>query len=114
LSELNDRKYETDEKVLNYLKQFNFSLDGKKQCPFEKLKKIDINKLRRLCLANIRTKNIGSILDIKGDTLDKYVKTDGEINLLTYSFPCQDLSVASMGRGLKGMEKNSGTRSGLL
>lgn len=31
--------------------------------------------------------------------------------ILTYSFPCQDLSLA--GRG-KGMEKGSGTRSGLL
>lgn len=31
--------------------------------------------------------------------------------LLTYSFPCQDLSNAGLGRG---MEKGSGTRSGLL
>ena len=31
--------------------------------------------------------------------------------LLTYSFPCQDLSVAGLG---KGMQKGSGTRSGLL
>lgn len=31
--------------------------------------------------------------------------------LLTYSFPCQDLSLAGKG---KGMEKGSGTRSGLL
>ena len=31
--------------------------------------------------------------------------------LLTYSFPCQDLSVAGKGRG---MTKGSGTRSGLL
>jgi DNA (cytosine-5)-methyltransferase 1 len=31
--------------------------------------------------------------------------------LLTYSFPCQDLSVAGLG---KGMSKGSGTRSGLL
>jgi len=31
--------------------------------------------------------------------------------IMTYSFPCQDLSVAGKGRG---MEKGSGTRSGLL
>lgn len=39
--------------------------------------------------------------------------TDGEhfTYLLTYSFPCQDLSVAGRGRG---MEKGGGTRSGLL
>lgn len=39
--------------------------------------------------------------------------TDRESNtyILTYSFPCQDLSNAGL---LKGMEKGSGTRSGLL
>ena len=36
---------------------------------------------------------------------------DGYTTLLTYSFPCQDLSNAGT---LKGMEKGSGTRSGLL
>lgn len=37
--------------------------------------------------------------------------TDEFTYLLTYSFPCQDLSLAGKG---KGMEKGSGTRSGLL
>jgi DNA (cytosine-5)-methyltransferase 1 len=37
--------------------------------------------------------------------------TDEFTYLLTYSFPCQDLSVAGRGRG---MEKGNGTRSGLL
>jgi len=35
----------------------------------------------------------------------------GHTYILTYSFPCQDLSNAGL---LKGMEKGSGTRSGLL
>lgn len=39
------------------------------------------------------------------------VDTDRYTYLLTYSFPCQDLSVAGKG---KGMRKDSGTRSGLL
>ena len=39
------------------------------------------------------------------------VDTDHFTYLLTYSFPCQDLSVAGK---QKGMKKNSGTRSGLL
>lgn len=37
--------------------------------------------------------------------------TDQYFYLMTYSFPCQDLSVAGK---MKGMEKGSGTRSGLL
>lgn len=39
------------------------------------------------------------------------VDTDEYCYILTYSFPCQDLSVAGLG---KGMKKGSGTRSGLL
>ena len=39
------------------------------------------------------------------------VEPDKYCYLLTYSFPCQDLSVAGLG---KGMSKGSGTRSGLL
>lgn len=39
------------------------------------------------------------------------VDTDEYCYILTYSFPCQDLSVAGKG---KGMSKGSGTRSGLL
>lgn len=39
------------------------------------------------------------------------VKTDKYEYIMTYSFPCQDLSIAGKG---KGMEKGSGTRSGLL
>lgn len=39
------------------------------------------------------------------------VDTDKYCYIMTYSFPCQDLSVAGL---RKGMEKGSGTRSGLL
>ncbi len=42
-------------------------------------------------------------------------KTNGRIDLITYSFPCQDLSVAGSFHGFnQGMAKGSGTRSGLL
>ena len=51
-----------------------------------------------------------SITDIHGKDLG-IIDTDSFTYLLTYSFPCQDLSVAGQQRG---MEKGSGTRSGLL
>lgn len=56
------------------------------------------------------THNLGSIMNIKGEDLS-IVDTDKFTYLLTYSFPCQDLSSAGKGAG---MEKGSGTRSGLL
>jgi DNA-cytosine methyltransferase len=50
------------------------------------------------------------IRDIKGADLG-IVEVESFVYLLTYSFPCQDLSLAGKRRG---MTKGSGTRSGLL
>ncbi|AHF57684.1 putative cytosine-specific methyltransferase (truncated) [Spiroplasma eriocheiris CCTCC M 207170] len=50
---------------------------------------------------------MGSIKNIKANDLNF------DFDLLTYSFPCQDLSIANMGRA-KGMKKGDNTRSGLL
>jgi len=50
------------------------------------------------------------ITKVKGEDLE-IVDTDSFTYLLTYSFPCQDLSVAGK---MKGMSKGDNTRSGLL
>ena len=50
------------------------------------------------------------IQKIHGDDLG-IVETDKYTYIMTYSFPCQDLSVAGK---MRGMAKGSGTRSGLL
>lgn len=51
---------------------------------------------------------VSDITELKGEDLG-IVDTDKFTYLLTYSFPCQDLSVAGAMRGMK-----EGTRSGLL
>jgi DNA (cytosine-5)-methyltransferase 1 len=50
------------------------------------------------------------ITQVKGHDLG-ITDTDKYTYIMTYSFPCQDLSVAGK---MKGMSKGSGTRSGLL
>ena len=56
-----------------------------------------------------RTKNLVSITDVKGKDLPD------DIDLLTYSFPCQDLSVAGYWHGNKGgIDRNANNRSGML
>lgn len=50
------------------------------------------------------------ITKVSGDDLG-ITDTDKFCYIMTYSFPCQDLSVAGK---MKGMKKESGTRSGLL
>lgn len=56
------------------------------------------------------THNLGSITQINAEDL-AIVDTDKFTYIITYSFPCQDLSNAGQ---QKGMTKGSGTRSGLL
>lgn len=84
-----------------YLKQFKFSKDSVHECNIDSLKDSEIEDLYR---AHKRSKNLGSITDISLKKLPK-------IDMLVYSFPCQDLST---GGKTEGMAKGSGTRSGLL
>lgn len=86
---------------LTYLNNYTFSRDSMKPSNLKGMRKKEV---KRLYISNHRTKNYGSILDIKGKDLP-------DIDLLVYSFPCQDLST---GGNNKGMKKGSGTRSGLL
>lgn len=89
------------EKQLEYLSQFEFSLDSVRKT---NLKLIDPAIIEKLYIANRRSKNYGSISQLSGTKMPK-------CDLLIYSFPCQDLSTG--GNGL-GMKKGSGTRSSLL
>lgn len=87
----------TIDKILKELESFTFSNNGE---DIYDISKLNENKLRKLFNANIRSSNFGSILNI-----EKLAKCD----ILTYSFPCQDISSAGKQKGIK-----VGTRSGLL
>ena len=68
-------------------------------------------KWKRKVYNNMKaSRNVGSVILAKGKDLE-ITDTDKYCYILTYSFPCQDLSSAGLG---KGMAKDSGTRSGLL
>ena len=84
-----------------YLSNYTFSTNSVTP---KNLSLLTEDQKRDLYRANVKTKNLGSIMDIKGADMPI---TD----LLVYSFPCQDLSTGGL---CKGMKKGSGTRSGLL
>lgn len=65
---------------------------------------------RKLYNAMRATRNVGSITQATASDL-AIENTDKFLYILTYSFPCQDLSTAGNGAG---MRKGSNTRSGLL
>ena len=86
------------------------STDGKKPMTKKQISRKS-EEWKRTVFNNFKnTNNIGSIAAAKGSDLE-IVDTDTFTYLLTYSFPCQDLSLAGKQRGMK---KGSGTRSGML
>ncbi|WP_186788103.1 DNA (cytosine-5-)-methyltransferase [Spiroplasma clarkii] len=101
-----------DETINEFLCKFDHSSDSKTPISNSNLVRKD-RKVRELLYSAIKNcNNQGSILNVKGAEL---IKNIGEFDMLTYSFPCQDLSVAGSLHGFnQGMAKGSGTRSGLL
>ena len=82
------------------------------QIPFEHYRLVEFDKYAIKSYNAIHGTDFTTtdIRDVKGSDLG-IVDTHLYTYLMTYSFPCQDLSVAGK---QKGMTKGSGTRSGLL
>lgn len=95
------KKYNMDslEDKIRYWKSNDFSIDSKRIS--KKIPK-NIEVLNYLVAANLLSNNYSNIKEFSGETLSKL-----KIDLLTYSFPCQGLSVANMGRSLGIMDQNS-------
>lgn len=92
----------TPEEMYTYLEKINAPLCYKTFInTSRKLKK---NKLNDMFLANKLSKNFGDITRINPKDLPDF-------DLFTYSFPCQDISVAGF---QKSLSEGSGTRSSLL
>lgn len=90
------------DEMISYLEELNVPLDYK---TFEnRARKLKLPKLKDMYLANKLINNYGDIQRIDPTTLPDF-------DLFTYSFPCQDISVAGYQCGLN---EDSGTRSSLL
>ena len=99
----------TKEELIEFLSQFTLSHDGKTPMSYKTLCSYDVEILRRMYSAIVRTKNLVDISCVTGD------KMPNKIDILTYSFPCQDLSNVGAFHGYnKGIDKDSGSRSSLL
>lgn len=97
-----------------YLNQFTHSLDGQNVSSMKMIEKKG-EKFVKLLYSSFKThNNLGSILDVDAKKLLNHIKHK-QVDLITYSFPCQDLSVAGSFHGFnQGMIEGSGTRSSLL
>ena len=95
--------------LIEYLFDKGISKDWNKPMTYEQIKKLPEHQLRKIYNDIQATRNLVNIQKITAKDLE--LNDDGYTYLMTYSFPCQDLSLAGL-RG--GMNKDSGTRSGLL
>ena len=98
----------TKEQIAYELFTYGVSIDYNKPATMDQLKRMPESKLRLVFNSILNTNNLVNIQNVKGR--DLAFDSDDEV-IMTYSFPCQDLSLAGKGAG---MSKDSGTRSGLL
>lgn len=90
-------------------KKYTLSTNGKDSLSEFGLKSMSEESLRRVLAAIDRSHNLGSIVDISGKSFPC------KVDLFTYSFPCQDLSICGAWHGNKsGIDRNAHNRSGML
>lgn len=95
--------------VLEHLKSYTLSANGKEKMDVKTLQTYSELALKRILSAIRKNKNYVDISSLTGNKMPE------NIDILTYSFPCQDLSNVGAFHGYnKGIEKNSGSRSSLL
>ncbi len=99
----------TVEQVRNWLNG-KISADYNAPLSQQQISRLSEKQVRRIYNNMQATHNLGSITQITAEDCS-VVDTDKYCYIMTYSFPCQDLSQAGKGAG---MSKGKSTRSGLL
>jgi len=114
-NDIHVRKYDdhtqgmTKDQLANLVHQFGVSIDYNEPAKIETLLRKGEDWLRNVYNNIINTNNKVNIMSVKGKDLN-IKETNKYDYILTYSFPCQDLSKAGKGKGMS----DKTTRSGLL
>jgi DNA (cytosine-5)-methyltransferase 1 len=95
--------------IVEKLKDRGLSFNGKALMSTKTLRMLNENFLKKLLYAIDRTKNLSNIAQVKAKDIE------GKIDILTYSFPCQDLSICGFWRGnTTGIDRNHANKSNML
>lgn len=97
--------------LYHMIKDYSLSGNGKKPMTLQAKRSLDITVKKKLLSAIDRSNNLIDISKLKG----KDLPNDISIDLMTYSFPCQDLSLAgNWHHNSGGIDRDANNRSSLL
>lgn len=96
----------SDDNILKVLIELGVSINYNEPATKQQLKRQNFRKIYNNIIA---TNNLVNIQNAKGEDF-KIVDKDQYDYIMTYSFPCQDLSLAGKGKGMA----DTSTRSGML
>jgi len=97
------------EELINELYKIGISNNYNEPMTKEQIARLNEEQLRNIYDNIQRTHNLVNIQQVHGEDLE-IVDTDKYEYIMTYSFPCQDLSLAGKGKGMS----DTSTRSGML
>ena len=97
------------EQIKEYLVNKGISSNYNEPMTETQVKRLSEEQARRIYNNIQATHNLVNIQQVKGEDLE-IVDTNKYCYIMTYSFPCQDLSLAGLGKGMS----DTSTRSGLL
>ena len=99
----------TKEEMVDFLYRKGISSNWNEPMTKEQISKLSEKELKTIIKNIAITHNLVNIQQVKGKDLE-IVDKDKYTYIMTYSFPCQDLSVGGLGKGMS----DTSTRSGML
>lgn len=106
--DLSSYRHHTKQSLVDALSGYGLSADGKESMSERALNGLNVSQLKSILCAIERTNNLVDITKVKAESLP-------ETDILTYSFPCQDLSISGHWHGNSGgIDRQANNRSTLL
>lgn len=97
------------DELIKFILPLGLSFNGKNKLNEKTIVRVDLNILKHLYQAIDRSNNLGNIINLSSNSFKE------KVDLMTYSFPCQDLSNVGAFHGyIHGIDETKKTRSGLL
>ena len=97
------------EEIIDILYELGISSNYNDPMEKQQIQRLNEKQIRTIYNNICATNNLVNIQQVKGKDLE-IIDTDKYEYIMTYSFPCQDLSLAGKGKGMS----DTSTRSGLL